>query len=66
MATMKEFIVGLSGVDGEVVDSPIPKPEAKQVVIKVVVSGTNPKDWKYPHLYQTLLKPMKCETMTDP
>lgn len=28
-------------------DVPIPKPGPKQVLIKVVVSGTNPKDWKY-------------------
>jgi NADPH:quinone reductase-like Zn-dependent oxidoreductase len=46
---MKEAIVqSRSGVDVEIVDSPIPTPEATQVVIKVVVSGTNPKDWKYP------------------
>ncbi|KIW31459.1 uncharacterized protein PV07_03107 [Cladophialophora immunda] len=29
-------------------DIPIPKPEANQVLIRVVVSGTNPKDWKHP------------------
>lgn len=29
-------------------DSPIPQPNADQVLIKVVVSGTNPKDWKRP------------------
>lgn len=29
-------------------DTDIPTPEAKQVLIKVVVVGTNPKDWKYP------------------
>ncbi|KAI8629884.1 GroES-like protein [Xylariaceae sp. FL1651] len=32
----------------EIVDTPIPIPQDKEVVIKVVVSGTNPKDWKYP------------------
>ena len=26
----------------------MPKPGANQVVIKVVVTGTNPKDWKVP------------------
>lgn len=31
-----------------IVDSPIPKPNDDQVVIKVVVSGSNPKDWKIP------------------
>lgn len=29
-------------------DVPIPKPNADQVLIKVVVSGSNPKDWKVP------------------
>lgn len=29
-------------------DVPIPKPAAGQVLIQIVVSGTNPKDWKVP------------------
>lgn len=29
-------------------DGPIPEPTAKQVRIKVIVSGSNPKDWKMP------------------
>jgi NADPH:quinone reductase-like Zn-dependent oxidoreductase len=29
-------------------DAPIPEPNTKQVLIKVVVSGSNPKDWKAP------------------
>ena len=29
-------------------DVPIPKPEPHQILIEVVVSGTNPKDWKQP------------------
>jgi NADPH2:quinone reductase len=46
---MKEAIVqSQSGTDVEIVDSPIPTAAATQVVIKVAVSGTNPKDWKYP------------------
>lgn len=32
----------------EIVDVPAPKPDPDQVVIKVVVSGSNPKDWKTP------------------
>lgn len=44
---MKEAIVH-PGPKVEIVDSPIPKPNADQVLIKVVVSGTNPKDWKVP------------------
>jgi NADPH2:quinone reductase len=30
------------------VDSPVTEPNADQVLIKVVVSGSNPKDWKVP------------------
>ena len=45
--TMKEAIVS-AGPKVEIVDSPIPVPEPDQVVTKVVVSGTNPKDWKRP------------------
>jgi NADPH:quinone reductase-like Zn-dependent oxidoreductase len=33
------------------VDSPIPVPNDDQVLIKVVVSGSNPKDWKLPNLF---------------
>lgn len=29
-------------------DTDVPVPEAGQVLIRVVVSGTNPKDWKIP------------------
>lgn len=31
-------------------DSPLPQPNDDQVVIKVVVSGSNPKDWKLPEV----------------
>ncbi|KAF4978862.1 hypothetical protein FZEAL_4822 [Fusarium zealandicum] len=44
---MKEALVS-AGPKVEIIDSPIPKPNADQVVIKVVVSGSNPKDWKVP------------------
>ena len=44
---MKEALVG-AGPKVRIVDSPIPVPEADQVITKVVVSGSNPKDWKYP------------------
>ena len=40
---MKEAIVS-AGPEVKIVDSDIPKPDADQVVIKVVVSGSNPKD----------------------
>lgn len=39
---MKEAIVS-KGPKVEIVDSPIPKPNAGQVLIKVVFSGSNPK-----------------------
>lgn len=41
---MKEAQVS-KGVVVVIKDVEIPKPGPKQVVIKVVVSGTNPKDW---------------------
>lgn len=48
--TMKEVIV-LKGTKTVIKDVPIPKPGPHQVLIKVVVSGSNPKDWKVPDLY---------------
>ncbi|KAL6238375.1 hypothetical protein BDW75DRAFT_27498 [Aspergillus navahoensis] len=44
---MKEAIVP-KGLSVQIVDSPIPSPRPDEVLIKVVVSGTNPKDWKLP------------------
>ncbi|KAL6717832.1 hypothetical protein ACLMJK_003917 [Lecanora helva] len=44
---MKEALVS-KGPKVEIIDSPIPVPEPDQVVTKVVVSGSNPKDWKRP------------------
>lgn len=41
---MKDTIVH-PGPKVEIVDSPIPEPGPEQLVIKVVVSGSNPKDW---------------------
>lgn len=32
----------------QIIDEPIPEPGPKEVLIKVVVSGSNPKDWKDP------------------
>ncbi|KAF2006326.1 GroES-like protein [Amniculicola lignicola CBS 123094] len=46
---MKEAIVS-KGPKVKVVDSEIPEPKEGQLVIRVVVSGSNPKDWKVPHL----------------
>ncbi|KAI0381141.1 putative alcohol dehydrogenase [Hypomontagnella monticulosa] len=44
----KQVIVQGSIETVEIIDTPIPTPRERDVVIKVVVSGTNPKDWKYP------------------
>lgn len=48
---MKEALVS-GGPKVRIIDSPIPVPEPDQVVIKVVVSGSNPKDWKYPAIHK--------------
>ncbi|KAH6951351.1 chaperonin 10-like protein [Fusarium avenaceum] len=45
---MKEAIVK-NDSSVEIVDSPIPKPGPGEVLIKVVIAGTNPKDWKLPY-----------------
>ncbi|UZP38486.1 hypothetical protein NXS19_006302 [Fusarium pseudograminearum] len=47
---MKEAIVQ-KDASVEIIDSPIPKPGPGQVLIKVVVAGTNPKDWKMPTVF---------------
>jgi hypothetical protein len=41
---MKEAIV-YKGPEVKIIDSPIPEPKDDQVVTKVIVSGSNPKDW---------------------
>ncbi|EFX01231.1 groes-like alcohol dehydrogenase [Grosmannia clavigera kw1407] len=44
---MKEAIVSAGPVVA-IVDSAVPEPGEGQVLIRVVVSGSNPKDWKVP------------------
>lgn len=44
---MKEALVS-TGPKVDIVDTPIPKAGRDQLVIKVVFSGSNPKDWKIP------------------
>lgn len=46
---MKEVIVHPSIETIEIIESPIPEPHDDEVVIKVIVAGTNPKDWKIPN-----------------
>lgn len=52
--TMKQVIViPSSQVKTRLTSAPIPEPSSKQVLIKVIVSGANPKDWKVPELAAT-------------
>lgn len=44
-------VVNLPGPTVRIVDIPTPEPNDDQVLIKVVVSGSNPKDWKYPDIF---------------
>jgi hypothetical protein len=46
---MKEAIVA-KGPKVTIHDVPIPKPNADQILIKVIYSGSNPKDWKRPQI----------------
>ncbi|KAF3035277.1 hypothetical protein E8E11_005099 [Didymella keratinophila] len=49
MPNMKEAIIA-KGLKTTIQDVAIPEPQPDQVVIQVVVSGSNPKDWKIPEL----------------
>ncbi|KAK9324878.1 chaperonin 10-like protein [Lipomyces orientalis] len=48
MHMMKEAIVYGDPLTVEIIDSPISTPGDGEVLIKVEVSGSNPKDWKVP------------------
>lgn len=48
---MKEAIV-TAGPRVTIIDSPIPVVGSSQVLIRVMVSGSNPKDWKRPEWFQ--------------
>ncbi|KAK9349577.1 zinc-binding oxidoreductase-like protein ToxD [Lipomyces doorenjongii] len=48
---MREAIVA-AGPKVTVIESPIPIPTGNKVLIKVVVSGSNPKDWKRPEWFK--------------
>jgi NADPH2:quinone reductase len=43
---MKEAIVA-AGPKVTIKESPMPEPGPDEVVIKVIVSGSNPKDWYF-------------------
>ncbi|KUI54740.1 Protein TOXD [Cytospora mali] len=51
---MKEAVV-TKGPTVQIIDSPIPQPNDDQVVIKVIVSGSNPKDWKVPEWFDIVI-----------
>ncbi|KAK1728275.1 alcohol dehydrogenase GroES-like domain-containing protein [Colletotrichum acutatum] len=48
---MKEAIVN-ADLSVDIKDSPIPEPGPGELLVKVIVSGTNPKDWKLPFWFQ--------------
>ena len=56
----KQVIVQSSIEAVEIIDTPIPIPREKEVVVKVIVSGTNPKDWKIPLWYVFLELQFEC------
>ncbi|KAF4164728.1 hypothetical protein CNMCM6936_008781 [Aspergillus lentulus] len=49
---MKEAIVR-KDLSVDIVHSPIPKPKPGHVLIRVIVAGSNPKDWKLPAMFGT-------------
>lgn len=44
----QEILTVIPGPTVKIIESSVPKPNDDQVVIKVAVSGSNPKDWKIP------------------
>jgi NADPH:quinone reductase-like Zn-dependent oxidoreductase len=61
VASMKEAIVA-KGPKVTIKDVPIPEPGPDQVVIKVVVSGSNPKDWYVYHTTSKNINSLSCST----
>jgi NADPH:quinone reductase-like Zn-dependent oxidoreductase len=47
---MKEAFINQQ-LSVEIREVPVPKPGPGQLLIRVVVSGTNPKDWKLPKFF---------------
>lgn len=54
---MKEVVVS-KGIKTEIKEVEVPQPGAEQVVIRVVVSGSNPKDWYVHYLHPLLQIPL--------
>ena len=48
---MKEAVVS-PGPSVAIHDVDVPKPGPNEVLIKIVVSGSNPKDWKIPEWFK--------------
>jgi NADPH:quinone reductase-like Zn-dependent oxidoreductase len=51
MKSAQVYTHGANLIGVRLQDLPIPQPLPDQVLIKVIVSGTNPKDWKYQVLF---------------
>jgi NADPH:quinone reductase-like Zn-dependent oxidoreductase len=45
---MKSIFMSANPLRTDIRDVPIPLPERDEVFIKVMVCGSNPKDWKFP------------------
>jgi hypothetical protein len=50
--TMKELLIRAEPI-ATLIESPIPRTRPTQVIVKVMVAGGNPKDWKYPERFGT-------------
>ncbi|KAI5845078.1 chaperonin 10-like protein [Morchella snyderi] len=55
--TMKEVTVFGEPFHTEIKEVPIPSPSADEVLVKVIYTDSNPKDWKYPILTSTPMNP---------
>ncbi|KIW95582.1 uncharacterized protein Z519_04167 [Cladophialophora bantiana CBS 173.52] len=50
MKSARVYRKGNDDIEVKIVQMPVPTPEKNQVLVKVVVAGSNPKDWKYPFI----------------
>lgn len=49
---MREAIVNIDATV-KLQESPVPSPGPHEVLVKVMVAGVNPKDWKFPSIAET-------------